>query len=143
MTKTIQDPMLKKLLVQYGEGHLNNQNILLHNLGIPLIILGAIGLLSKLPSPMPVEYIVGLAILFYYISFKSVRTALVWIALFLALVTVQRNIMLDSIWLWLFLLAIGWILLGIGHRIEGSKPRFLEEIRMFLIGPIWIFRRFL
>ena len=143
MTKTIQDPMLKKLLIQYGEGHLNSQNVLLHNIGIPLIILGSIGLLSNIPSPIPVEYFVGLLILFYYLSFKSVRTAAVWIAMFLALVIVQKNVMLDSIWLWFFLLAIGWILLGIGHRIEGSKPRFLEEIRMFLIGPIWIFRRFL
>lgn len=141
--KTIQDPMLKKLLIQYGEGHLNSQNVLLHNIGIPLIILGAIGLLSNIPSPIPVEYIVGLLILFYYFSFKSVRTVAVWIAMFLVLVAVQKNIILDSIWLWLFLLAIGWILLGIGHRIEGSKPRFLEEIRMFLIGPIWIFRGFL
>lgn len=143
MTKTIQDPILKKLLIQYGEGHLNNQNILLHNLGIPLIILGSIGILAKIPSPFPIEYVAGLLILFYYLSFKSIRTALVWIFQFAILFVLQRNIILDSILLWLFLAAIGWILLGIGHKIEGSKPRFTEEIRMFLIGPIWIFRRFL
>jgi uncharacterized membrane protein YGL010W len=36
----------------------------------------------------------------------------------------------------LFLAA--WIVQFIGHRIEGEKPSFLEDIQFLLIGPAWL-----
>jgi len=32
----------------------------------------------------------------------------------------------------------GWILLFVGHRIEGNKPAFFQGVIYFLVGPIWI-----
>src|SRR5215469_5859444 len=32
----------------------------------------------------------------------------------------------------------GWILLFVGHRIEGNKPAFFQGVVYFLVGPIWI-----
>lgn len=32
----------------------------------------------------------------------------------------------------------GWILLFLGHRIEGNKPAFFQGVIYFLVGPIWI-----
>jgi len=31
-----------------------------------------------------------------------------------------------------------WIGQFIGHRIEGKKPSFLEDLRFLLIGPAWL-----
>ncbi len=32
----------------------------------------------------------------------------------------------------------GWILLFLGHRIEGNKPAFFQGPIYFLVGPLWI-----
>lgn len=33
---------------------------------------------------------------------------------------------------------IAWIGQFIGHKIEGKKPSFLEDIQYLLIGPAWL-----
>jgi uncharacterized membrane protein YGL010W len=43
---------------------------------------------------------------------------------------------------WRFYLAlfiIGWIGQFIGHRIEGKRPSFFQDLQFLLIGPLWIF----
>jgi len=32
----------------------------------------------------------------------------------------------------------GWILLFLGHRLEGNKPAFFQGVIYFLVGPVWI-----
>jgi len=32
----------------------------------------------------------------------------------------------------------GWILLFVGHRVEGNKPAFFQGVVYFLVGPLWI-----
>ena len=32
----------------------------------------------------------------------------------------------------------GWVLLFLGHRIEGNKPAFFQGVIYFLVGPVWI-----
>ena len=32
----------------------------------------------------------------------------------------------------------GWILLFLGHRIEGNNPAFFQGAIYFLVGPIWV-----
>ena len=34
-----------------------------------------------------------------------------------------------------------WLLQFIGHKIEGKKPSFFEDLQFLLIGPIWVFRK--
>jgi uncharacterized membrane protein YGL010W len=36
------------------------------------------------------------------------------------------------------LFVIGWILLFLGHRIEGNRPAFFQGPIYFLVGPIWV-----
>jgi uncharacterized membrane protein YGL010W len=38
----------------------------------------------------------------------------------------------------LALFLCGWVLLFIGHFIEGNKPAFFQGVVYFLVGPIWI-----
>jgi len=33
---------------------------------------------------------------------------------------------------------IAWIGQFIGHKIEGKKPSFLEDLQFLLIGPAWL-----
>jgi uncharacterized membrane protein YGL010W len=36
------------------------------------------------------------------------------------------------------LFVISWIGQFAGHKIEGKKPSFLDDIKFLLIGPIWL-----
>jgi uncharacterized membrane protein YGL010W len=37
----------------------------------------------------------------------------------------------------------GWILLFLGHRIEGNKPAFFQGPVYLLVGPVWVARELL
>ena len=44
-----------------------------------------------------------------------------------------------SIWkLSMLIFILGWIGQFIGHKIEGQKPSFFEDIQFLLIGPAWL-----
>jgi uncharacterized membrane protein YGL010W len=32
----------------------------------------------------------------------------------------------------------GWVMLFLGHRIEGNKPAFFQGPIYFLVGPLWV-----
>jgi uncharacterized membrane protein YGL010W len=32
----------------------------------------------------------------------------------------------------------GWVLLFLGHRIEGNRPAFFQGAMYLLVGPIWV-----
>ena len=42
-------------------------------------------------------------------------------------------------WVWgaVFFLS-GWVLLFLGHRIEGNRPAFFQGPVYLLVGPIWV-----
>ncbi|HWQ02927.1 MAG TPA: DUF962 domain-containing protein [Candidatus Nitrosotenuis sp.] len=42
-------------------------------------------------------------------------------------------------WQWgLGLFAGGWVLLFVGHKIEGNNPAFFQGPIYFLVGPLWV-----
>jgi uncharacterized membrane protein YGL010W len=44
-------------------------------------------------------------------------------------------------WMWQISLAIfivAWIGQFIGHKIEGKKPSFFDDLRFLLIGPLFV-----
>ena len=36
------------------------------------------------------------------------------------------------------LFVVGWIIQFVGHKIEGQKPSFFEDLQFLLIGPLWL-----
>jgi len=46
-------------------------------------------------------------------------------------------------WKWgAFCFIAGWILLFLGHRIEGNNPAFFQGPVYLLVGPIWVAKEF-
>lgn len=39
----------------------------------------------------------------------------------------------------LAIFVIAWIGQFIGHKIEGKKPSFFEDLQFLFIGPLWVF----
>ena len=49
-------------------------------------------------------------------------------------------LVLAGIPVWQFCLALFifmWVLQFIGHKIEGKKPSFFDDLRFLLVGPAW------
>lgn len=46
-------------------------------------------------------------------------------------------------WIWgVSLFIAGWILLLLGHRLEGNHPAFFQGPVYLLVGPIWVAKEF-
>ena len=39
---------------------------------------------------------------------------------------------------YLIIFVLAWVGQFIGHKIEGKKPSFLDDVKFLLIGPIWL-----
>jgi uncharacterized membrane protein YGL010W len=45
-----------------------------------------------------------------------------------------------DLWIGVVLFVTGWVLLGVGHKIEGNKPALLKNALFFIIAPLWLFK---
>ena len=150
---------MRSWLNAYGVNHQNSTNEFIHWFCIPIIFFSVIGLLASIPHdillnlfggiPVSLEpyvhfgtIVILLALVFYIrLSISMAIGILVW-----CLFCLWGNAQLEMIEpfglvLWqvsLILFALGWIGQFIGHKIEGAKPSFLEDIQFLLIGPAWL-----
>ncbi|MEQ8273369.1 MAG: DUF962 domain-containing protein [Deltaproteobacteria bacterium] len=132
-------------LDRYGESHRNPTNKLLHWICIPLIVLSMLGMGCGLPIPGATRWIhfgtVGAAGAVLYYLVLAPRLALGMVVVFGGMLALVAEAATWSIPLWgasaaLFVLA--WVGQFIGHRIEGKKPSFFEDLQFLLIGPLWL-----
>lgn len=130
-------------LDQYAESHQNPLNILIHWWCVPIIFWSISGLLFLVTLPivgnLAIPVLVVLTI--YYLRI----TRLLWLGLLLfATVGVYLNFLLFSrigfmsVWVYLTLFVIAWILQFYGHYKEGKKPSFLKDLHFLIIGPGWL-----
>ena len=129
----------------YGESHRNPINKLIHWICIPAILVSFVGLLAAIPPPFgmwwlsPAVLVPGVALAWY--GLVSTRLALgmaVVLGGALAFVALLSTL---SAPLWVSSLAIfvvAWIAQFIGHKIEGKKPSFFQDMQFLLIGPLWL-----
>lgn len=137
-------------LEKYGESHQNATNKLIHWVCVPSIMFSLFGLLYSIPFPVPRTLfanwaaVVLVAALIYYLrlsipmflGFILIGGAMVWgnTAIFEALDRNGGQLALVS----LTIFVVAWIGQFIGHKIEGKKPSFFEDLQFLLIGPAWL-----
>lgn len=137
---------IEKLLLQYSESHQNKTNVLIHAIAVPSIYFVTLGLIWAIPVPNFIAdfnvtwaHILAIPILFYYFKLSGpigAAMTLLTIACFGGI----NLIAYYGVSVWLFCLSlfiVMWILQFIGHKIEGKKPSFLEDLRFLLVGPAW------
>ena len=137
-------------LEAYGESHQNKTNKKIHWICVPLIMLSLLGMLSlvKFSSPIGnfcinIAYIlIFLAIIFYIRLSISITIGMVFISAINLYVIYQLELLFFSktnIFLfYLMIFVIAWIGQFIGHKIEGKKPSFFQDLQFLLIGPAWL-----
>ncbi len=125
-----------ELFGEYAAYHQDPRNRLCHFIGIPTILLGLIAMTGVLHfGPIDLALVLIVAVLAYYATLDFLGTLLSAIA-FAVLYALGVHLGWQ---IGLTAFVIGWAFQLVGHRFEGSKPKFLENLVYLLIGPIYIF----
>lgn len=138
------------LLDKYGESHQNGINKLIHWICVPSIMFSLFGLLYAIPFLVErslytnwATFLLVLALVYYmrlslpmFIGFVFIGGAMVYGVNAIYEMTFGDAKMLALISFVIF--AIAWVFQFIGHKIEGKKPSFLEDVQFLLVGPAWL-----
>jgi uncharacterized membrane protein YGL010W len=143
---------LQQLLDKYAESHQNKTNKIIHYFCVPAIFFSVIGLLMSIPSNL-IQNLTGISdslyanwgvvalipVLLFYIRLSLKMTFLILgFSILCILGNFQMNVFVE---LWkasVVIFVIAWIIQFYGHKIEGKKPSFLDDIKFLMIGPAWI-----
>ena len=127
--------VLTRLLESYEKNHQNPVNEVIHIIAIPMIMFSILGVTAAFDIFL--EYILVGIVFFYYLKLSKIAALLmlVWLLIYLGLVALLKPHIIEiSISLFIF----GWVLQLLGHFIEGKRPSFFEDLRYFLIGPLFV-----
>jgi uncharacterized membrane protein YGL010W len=125
-----------QLLAHYGESHRNPRNSAIHCVAIPLIMVSLVGLMYAL-HPWA-AYVFLLASMVYYARIGSP----VFLAS-MAAISLLAVGLVQALGAWVLAVSatvfvLGWIAQFVGHRIEGRKPSFFEDLQYLWVGPLFV-----
>ena len=127
-----------QLLAHYAQSHTHPGNELIHFIAIPLIILSLVGLMYVGHPLLAYAFIAASMVYYARLSLVFFVTMLAGSALMLALVYAmggQRLVLCVGIFV------VAWIFQFIGHKLEGKKPSFFEDIQYLWVGPLFVLSR--
>ena len=122
---------------------------------MPLIVFSLLGLVWAIPFPdlkflgQYKTFINWFSVLFafaiyYYYRLSPVLSYIMFLLVFafgygIAELVEWQKAGGPAMWLvCLIIFVLSWIGQFIGHKIEGKKPSFLDDLKFLLIGPIWL-----
>jgi uncharacterized membrane protein YGL010W len=124
------------LIAKYSESHLNPVNELIHVICVPAIVFSILGLFWCV-HPIAALALVVLSLI-YYISLSVPMAVGMFLMsglmLWILQLAPQAYILPGSI----AIFVVAWIFQFIGHKIEGKKPSFFDDLRFLLIGPLFV-----
>lgn len=131
----VQSRRIDRLLAHYGESHTHPVNEGIHFVAIPLIVLSLVGLLYGL-HPWA-AYAVVVASLVYYARLSAVflLSMAVMSAAFLAVAHLMGDRALPISGA---IFVAAWVAQFVGHKLEGKKPSFFEDLQYLLVGPLFV-----
>ena len=127
---------IDQLLARYGESRTKPANELIHYIAIPLIVFSLLGVLHWVHPYLALG--VAAASIVYYARLSN--AFMIAMTLFAAVCLYVFGLMGSSVLLpaCVAIFVISWIFQFIGHKIEGKKPSFLEDLQYLLVGPLFV-----
>ena len=135
----------------YGESHQNPINKKIHWICVPLIMMSLLALISLIPFPSFIKLtgnhvldswatmFLLYCIIFYLRMSFTIAVGMLLIAIGMIASINWIELFDPTIWrLSLSIFIIAWIGQFVGHKIEGKKPSFFEDLQFLLIGPAWL-----
>lgn len=129
---------VEQLLAHYGSSHQHPTNEAIHLLAIPAIMFSLLGLLAALHPAVP--YVFVAASLVYYLRLSLGFAAAMALVSALGLAGVhalsERVLPVSAA-----IFVVAWVFQFIGHKLEGRKPSFFEDLQYLWIGPLFVLRQ--
>jgi uncharacterized membrane protein YGL010W len=135
------------LLAMYAAYHRDRRNIATHFVGIPMIVFGVCILLSR-PGFEVADFVLApihlllLASTLWYLTRGAFVIGLVTSLVNLGLMLLALPLAAASTGMWLAwglgMFAAGWVIQFIGHKYEGRKPAFVDDLVGLLVGPMFL-----
>ena len=140
---------------KYAESHQNPVNKAIHWVCVPLIFFSIMGLIWAIPFPQLdflgkyntfvnwFSFVMAAVVLYYYYLSRMLAFMMIFVIGFFGWIIVSLEHWQaaggPALWLvCLIVFVLAWIGQFIGHKIEGKKPSFFDDVRYLLIGPIWL-----
>ncbi|HEU4775508.1 MAG TPA: Mpo1-like protein [Telluria sp.] len=133
---TVQPRDIDTLLAKYSESHLNHTNELIHFICVPVIVFTLLGIVWWI-HPLAAVAVTVVSMIYYIKLSKPFAVGMLLMsAAMLGLLSLLPPATVLPLSLAIFVLA--WIGQFIGHKIEGKKPSFFDDLRFLLIGPLFV-----
>jgi uncharacterized membrane protein YGL010W len=124
-----------QLLAHYGESHQNPRNELIHFIAIPLIMLSLVGMMFALHPYVAYAFVAASMVYYARLSVVFLITMAVLSVGFIGVIFAMGPLVLPVC---IAIFVGAWILQFIGHKIEGKKPSFFEDIQYLWVGPLFV-----
>ena len=146
-----------EFLTEYAKSHQNRTNQIVHMICVPLIFLATLGLFWLVPvgrylpgvSPELAPWVnlatVGaIPVLWFYarLSSWSLITGGAWLAVSFAVIVLLQQAGAPLFGLFLTIWVAAWAGQFWGHKVEGAKPSFADDLVFLLIGPLFVQQKF-
>ena len=142
---------IEQNLTQYAAYHRDRRNIATHFVGVPLIVFSVVLALATASfgggSPgdtfsVTLAAVASIAASLYYLRLHLVLGLTMAIVLFLmcagASEITHRFGTGTSLAIAGAVFVVGWAIQFLGHKYEGVKPAFFDDVKQLLIGPIFV-----
>jgi uncharacterized membrane protein YGL010W len=142
----------QQLMDEYRKSHMNPLNAVIHLICVPVIVFSSLGLAWCVPlgrwmglAPEIAPYVnlatvaAPLLGLFYLqLSIGSLITMTAWFAISVVGILAIEASGLSLFWTSAVLWVLSWAVQIYGHKVEGAKPSFADDLVFFLIGPLFV-----
>lgn len=124
-----------RLLSHYGSSHTHPVNELIHFVAIPLIMLSLCGLMFAIHPWVAYAFIAASMVYYLRLSVVFFISMVIWSLAIIALVhAMGSKVLILSVAMFIG----AWIIQFVGHKIEGKKPSFFEDIQYLWVGPLFV-----
>jgi uncharacterized membrane protein YGL010W len=134
-------------LTQYAAYHRDRRNIATHFVGVPMIVFAIILALATAviqvgPVAVSMAAVVSIAMCAYYFRLDAVFGVTMAVVLFAMCaaaseITARWSTPASLGWAAAIFTA-GWALQFLGHKFEGMKPAFFDDVMQLIIGPLFV-----
>lgn len=146
-------PTLQQWFDAYAISHKNTTNKTIHWVCVPLIFFSIVALLSTLPAAFMHAFfaealqpyihwgtvMIIFTLIFYAKHSVSMAIGILLFSLACLVLVVALRQMPFPVWASsLIIFTLAWIGQFYGHKIEGAKPSFFQDLKFLLIGPAWL-----
>jgi uncharacterized membrane protein YGL010W len=138
---------IEQNLTQYAAYHRDRRNIATHFVGVPMIVFSIVLAAATVAVPagsiaVTLAAVVSIAASAYYLRLDlvlGIAMAIVLFAMCAAASEMIARLGIGASLAWaLGIFIAGWAIQFLGHRYEGVKPAFYDDVKQLLIGPLFV-----